>query len=433
MLGEVEVVGPDRVHRPDEAPAGDVEERDRGAVAGEAAQDVPEAEPPGAGGVRGPAPETLVREDVREPDDEPAAGVRLEEEPPVADVREAPGEPVPPGQVERELPSGVPDEAGVQVDGGPLPPGPVGDLGVEPEPLLGLELRLEVGEEALPRPVHDPSLGRSALRRAPSTGASSPRRGAPPGSTLQHMQTASNDIKRAPRMRRAARVTVLAGGTPAAAALLLWATADRLAEVAAPGPSRAEDVLATGCGALAVGLLGALVWSVGLAALGRRGGRVGAVARAVDARVTPRVLRHVAGMLLGAVVGTAALPSAGLAEPGGSAVPALLAGAADPGLLRPPDVADAPDPLFRPARPPVRPQAAPDVLRGFGLSRPRGVVVHRGDTLWDVAARALGPDATDADVAEAWPRWYAANRDVVGDDPDLLLPGQVLVPPEVAP
>ena len=57
--------------------------------------------------------------------------------------------------------------------------------------------------------------------------------------------------------------------------------------------------------------------------------------------------------------------------------------------------------------------------------------MHRGDTLWSIAARRLGEGATDAEVAAAWPRWYAANRDVVGPDPDLLLPGQVLHAPEV--
>ena len=50
----------------------------------------------------------------------------------------------------------------------------------------------------------------------------------------------------------------------------------------------------------------------------------------------------------------------------------------------------------------------------------------RGDSLWAIAARHLGPGATDAEVAREWPRWYAANRDTIGADPDLLLPGQVL-------
>ena len=57
------------------------------------------------------------------------------------------------------------------------------------------------------------------------------------------------------------------------------------------------------------------------------------------------------------------------------------------------------------------------------------VVVVRGDTLWSVAARHLPPDATAADVASAVQRWHAANADVVGEDPDLILPGQVLTAP----
>ena len=57
------------------------------------------------------------------------------------------------------------------------------------------------------------------------------------------------------------------------------------------------------------------------------------------------------------------------------------------------------------------------------------VVVRRGDSLWDIAARHLGPDASAAEVAVEWPRWHHANRDVIGADPDLLIPGQRLVPP----
>lgn len=60
------------------------------------------------------------------------------------------------------------------------------------------------------------------------------------------------------------------------------------------------------------------------------------------------------------------------------------------------------------------------------------VTVRRGDSLWSVAARHLGSGATDAEVANEWPRWYAENRDVVGDDPDLLVPGQLLRPPPSA-
>jgi nucleoid-associated protein YgaU len=59
------------------------------------------------------------------------------------------------------------------------------------------------------------------------------------------------------------------------------------------------------------------------------------------------------------------------------------------------------------------------------------VVVRDGDSLWALAARELGPGASDEAIAARWPEWYAANRQVIGDDPDLILPGQVLrVPPK---
>ncbi|AEG45065.1 LysM peptidoglycan-binding domain-containing protein [Isoptericola variabilis] len=75
-------------------------------------------------------------------------------------------------------------------------------------------------------------------------------------------------------------------------------------------------------------------------------------------------------------------------------------------------------------RPTADPPARPHVGADAGT-----VVVHRGDTLWDLARAALGDDATDADVMRAVVRWHEANRDVIGDDPDLILPGQVLRAP----
>jgi nucleoid-associated protein YgaU len=96
-----------------------------------------------------------------------------------------------------------------------------------------------------------------------------------------------------------------------------------------------------------------------------------------------------------------------------------------------------PDVGWRPAPPPAPPRTVDEPIDPVlltGRHHPPDdrhlVTVRRGDTLWDLAARGLGPDAADAEVAAEWPRWYAANRDVVGADPDLLLPGQQLVPPD---
>lgn len=88
-------------------------------------------------------------------------------------------------------------------------------------------------------------------------------------------------------------------------------------------------------------------------------------------------------------------------------------------------------PGWTPSRPLQRPQAPAEVLglRPGARTTADEVVVHRGDTLWSIVARRLGPDASDAEVAAAWPAWHQANRAVIGDDPDLLVPGQQLRAP----
>jgi nucleoid-associated protein YgaU len=57
------------------------------------------------------------------------------------------------------------------------------------------------------------------------------------------------------------------------------------------------------------------------------------------------------------------------------------------------------------------------------------VVVLRGDTLWSIAARHLGPQAGAAAIDSEWRRWFALNRQVIGEDADLILPGQLLARP----
>lgn len=57
------------------------------------------------------------------------------------------------------------------------------------------------------------------------------------------------------------------------------------------------------------------------------------------------------------------------------------------------------------------------------------IVVLRGDTLWSLAERSLGAEVSDAQVAAECRRWFDANRDVIGDDPDLIKPGQILSAP----
>lgn len=60
----------------------------------------------------------------------------------------------------------------------------------------------------------------------------------------------------------------------------------------------------------------------------------------------------------------------------------------------------------------------------------RVVTVRAGDSLWQIASGALPRGATDARIDDLWHQIHALNRDTVGADPDLILPGQRLrVPP----
>lgn len=60
-------------------------------------------------------------------------------------------------------------------------------------------------------------------------------------------------------------------------------------------------------------------------------------------------------------------------------------------------------------------------------------VVRPGDSLWRIAEaellRRLGHDPSVAEVAAYWPRIHAANRALIGPDPDLVRPGVPLVLP----
>lgn len=66
---------------------------------------------------------------------------------------------------------------------------------------------------------------------------------------------------------------------------------------------------------------------------------------------------------------------------------------------------------------PDRPtDGAPTRYTDLRSAAPVRVVVRRGDSLWSLAARELGPRATADAIAARWPDWYAANRHVIGKD-----------------
>ncbi|KDA44603.1 LysM peptidoglycan-binding domain-containing protein [Frankia sp. BMG5.23] len=88
------------------------------------------------------------------------------------------------------------------------------------------------------------------------------------------------------------------------------------------------------------------------------------------------------------------------------------------------------DPIVPPApRGTGRPMSLPGTDRTSPGVEAAEIVVLRGDSLWSIAARHLGPNATQEQIAAEWPRWWAANSDLIGHDPNLIFPGQRLKPP----
>jgi hypothetical protein len=196
-----------------------------------------------------------------------------------------------------------------------------------------------------------------------------------------------------------------------------------------------------GCAWLAWLVAGWLTLSVAVSAAGhlmrRRsdGSRhaFGAVDRCVPLRVSRLVDAVVTVGMVAALLGGVALPaSASASRPAASPSSHLPAGGDPldwPGLT---DRAPA-SPLDRAPSDHRHHRAAQAGLVTGSPHRAGGidgtVIVHAGDSLWSIAAAHLGADPTAAQIAAAWPRWYAENRAVVGTDPTLIRPGQRLRPP----
>lgn len=177
-------------------------------------------------------------------------------------------------------------------------------------------------------------------------------------------------------------------------------------------------------------------------------GRLGELgARTADhllPRALGRVLAGTAGLSILAATGTAA-----------ATVPTAVA----------PTVSASVGPTSTPGWPTAGP-VLPDVSVGWPTDTPvssptstvdrtpvraRTVVVASGDSLWQLAARQLatrGPTAhrlggepapasapapAPAQIAATWRQWFAANRAVIGPDPGLLHPGEILTVPAGSP
>ena len=192
-----------------------------------------------------------------------------------------------------------------------------------------------------------------------------------------------------------------------------------------------------------VWVLAAACWTWGaaglvLTALSVRTGLVGRAAGALLHVVLPAGLRQVAAVAVGVslatvpVVATAAptAPST-TSEPAPVGVPSVDTA----GSVQKTGPAPAPAPGWSDVGAlPAQPTDVPPVPDWPTAPAPGEHVVLRGDCLWDIAtawsaARSPGP-VTSAATAAAVHAWWQANAEVIGPDPDLLRPGQVLRAPD---
>ncbi|MFL4475171.1 LysM peptidoglycan-binding domain-containing protein [Paeniglutamicibacter sp. MACA_103] len=207
---------------------------------------------------------------------------------------------------------------------------------------------------------------------------------------------------------------------------------------------------------LALGLLGGLVLAwllacLGLALLARLActhghrGRGAALARLVPGCVARLALAGLGGSMVLATCSLAAAPAGAdvvvvveaptSTQPHREVVPdsgqVLGSEALPTGSVEP---AGAGAELLSPGWVPHRVPLPMQRLVGGGNTRTADeVVVGPGDSLWAIAARNLPAGASAEDISNAWPRWYAANRKLIGPDPNRLDVGMVLRAPLPAP
>jgi len=180
--------------------------------------------------------------------------------------------------------------------------------------------------------------------------------------------------------------------------------------------------------ASAAGLLAWIVWAWGalglaLTAAAALPGVVGGAARLALHVALPAGARRSAALLLGVGLGLTAPIAA-------AALPAFAPIASAAGPV--PQAQDVPDwPAPAPAAVPL--PDWPGGATSTGALPPGQRVVVSGDCLWHIAADSLlgqlGRLPTDGEVATLVDAWWQANADVLGPDPDLLVPGQVLRTP----
>lgn len=243
------------------------------------------------------------------------------------------------------------------------------------------------------------------------------------------------------RYRAAALLALAIAGD--CAALLALIPAARSAATGLRSPQSWLDQV--GPDAATATLAAALLWLVALwlalglgaavltYAPGRTGSQAGALARLVLPRAFARLVAGATGVsiLLAPVAAGAAAPTPGTTLSTATGAAPIVP---SPVLPTSPSPAGLPAPAL-PSRvqlPPQPPQPPRPTTPSTTVDHAT-VTVQSGDSLWTIAARQLAPGANPAQIAVQWPRWYARNRTVIGTDPGLIQPGQVLQTPLQAP
>ncbi|MBC7594136.1 MAG: LysM peptidoglycan-binding domain-containing protein [Kineosporiaceae bacterium] len=128
--------------------------------------------------------------------------------------------------------------------------------------------------------------------------------------------------------------------------------------------------------------------------------------------ITPSFLRR--ALFLGAAGALAIGPAAGVSDTGrGAEAPERSVTSRSLDGLRLPD----------------RPLGGEAAAASVAAARHLLVQVNRGDTLWSIASRHLGSEASPSEISVAVEGWYGANRALIGPEPDLIFPGQQLTQP----
>ena len=226
-------------------------------------------------------------------------------------------------------------------------------------------------------------------------------------------------------------------GTTAAMCAVGWALrslGSGLPELQAAAADPQGLVDSAGADALvlaAVPVLAWLCWAWGalgllLTAASTLPGWYGRIAGLLLVGLLPAGARRAAILALGLTLSTAApavlQPAAPFLAVATAATTENFGGSHQPVLVDWPGAEEGRD-----SRPPA---VAPDWPQATRDER----AVLRGDCLWDIAADWLrrqqpGTPVTDVAVQGAVQAWWQANAEVIGPDPDLLLPGQLLRPP----